>query len=265
MKKILLIAIIVLSNILFVRAEELPTIEVGSYNAINGEEITIPVSIKNNIGFTYIGFKIDYDIESLEYLDSKIIGLEDFSLKQITNNKNNRIVMYAISLDDSNMVNDDTKVAEIRFKVKDNAKTSDLKISETSFGTAQNRKMEIKTVDGKIVISKKVEKDDTISVSDDFNVENPQEYKWESSDPDIATVDSDGKVTFKKNGEVTITQKDKDDVIINEKTFSVGKINNNDNSFKLSFNVIIICSVILILLLGIIITFWIFYKRKKNK
>lgn len=264
MKKILLIAIMVLSNIFIVNAEKLPTIEVGSYAANINEEITIPVSIKNNIGFTYIGFKINYDIESLEYVDSKLIGLENFYLKEITNNKNNRIVMYAISLNDKDIIKKDTKLAEITFKVKKNAKTSDLKIEVTDLGTNENKNMKFQGISGKVTIAKEVKVNDSVDAKD-FEVENPKDYNWESSDPKIANVDENGEVTFKDNGEVTITQKDKDDNVINTKTYTVGKIANNKTSSTSINNYLIIIIVIVALLIIGIITYILIKHRHNNE
>ena len=261
MKKILLIALLVLSNLLFVKAEELPTFEVGSYNAIVGEEITISVSIKNNAGFNYIGFKLEYDTTSLEYVDSRIIGLDDFELKQITNNSNNKIVMYAISLADS-LMKENGEIAKIKFKVKENAKTSDLKIDVTDYGVSSGEAIKFDFKNGKVTISNANKVGDTLDTKDDFEVENPSDYKWESSDNSVASVSEDGKITFKKDGDVTITQKDKDGNVINSKVYKISNNQNkNENENNLTYIIIIIVVIIILLVLAVL-SFNFIKKRK---
>ena len=47
--------------------ETSPVIEVGSCNAYPGDTITIPVSLKNNVGIASIKFTVSYDANCLEY------------------------------------------------------------------------------------------------------------------------------------------------------------------------------------------------------
>ena len=47
--------------------EKSPVIEVGSCNAYPGDTITIPVSLKNNVGIASIKFTVSYDANCLEY------------------------------------------------------------------------------------------------------------------------------------------------------------------------------------------------------
>ncbi len=273
MKKIFLIVVSLLCSLTIVKADELPTIEVGSYNASKGEEITIPVSIKNNVGFSFIGIKIAFDKDSLEFVSGDIIGLDKFTMKQVTENSSSQVVMYALTITDDVIMKEDTTFLKIKFKVKENAKNSDLKLNVTDYGNGDNGTLKFKGIDGKVSIINKVHVDDALDVketvkenestSEGKNDKSNDTYKWKSSDESIATVDENGKIKFNKSGEVVITKMDKDGKVLNEETYKVEDPKNEEFApeKKSKMPIIIGACAIIILLVTVLL---IIIKRKNN-
>lgn len=257
MKKILLILISIFSIILLdnVKAKELPTFEVGSYDAINGEEFTIPITLSNNKNCSYLGFKITYDTNSLDYVNSSVNGLKNAQIKDIKINDDNVITLYALTVSEDEFIDDNGTIANITFKVKDQAKDSKVTIKVTDYGDIDLNKIDFKSIDGTITIYNKVEKDDEVNINNELDKDTKVE-EWTSSNEDIAQVDNDGNIKFKSDGEVTITGTDSNGNTIT-KTYKVGDEEDTkkekEDKKKFPINIIIIASVILIILVIVII------------
>lgn len=255
---ILLLICILFSN---VYANELPTLTVGSFDASIGEEITIPITLENNRdGFACIGLKIGYDSKNLEYVSAKIKGLKEAQMKDISNT-NDSIFLYALVYDDDKILKDNGVIAEIKFKVKDNAITSDLKVVQLDYGDKELNRLEYKVNDGKIKIVEKEKKSSTKDLSSLIENKENKKIKWKSSDNKIAIVDKDGKVTFKNNGTTVITAEDDDGNLLLEKEYKVtSKDSKNDNKKEISIVGILVFIFLVIVSIIAIIIF-----RKKNK
>ena len=232
MKKIL--GILVVLQVLFVPnvyAKELPTISVGSFDAYIGEKIVVPVTIENNPGCSYLGIHIYYDTNSLEYVSSKLKGLSNSDMKDIVNS-NDVITLYAMAFTEGKSINDNGVVAEITFTVKENAKTSTLRMEVTDFGGEDLVDYEFNQNDGTIRIADKKD----LNTSEDLTQLVPPntngEVIWKSKDENIATVDDKGNVTFSNEGNTTITGLDKDGNVVIEKDYTVVDQNKKETEKK---------------------------------
>lgn len=258
--KILIILIILLftSN---VKAEEKTVFSLSNIKTSSGAEVTIRVNMKNNPKFELLGFKIYYDSSKLEYISCGINGFSNAMLKDCNINKDKDITFYALTMytEDNKLMNDTGDIVDIKFKVKDNVKNDiPLSLDITDFGKTDTEPLDFDIINGKIEISgdiesKSVNEKDNLS----HNITEKKDIDWESSDKSVATVDSNGEVKFKDNGNVTITATDSDGNIIYEKTYLVNnKIKGNYTKYILigASCLIIIATVILIII-----------KRKKKK
>lgn len=262
MKKILLIIFSIISIFLVykVNAEELPTFEVGSYNAFIGEEITIPISLKNNQNCAYLGLKISYDTNSLEYIDSHVNGLKNATMKGIKINDNNIITLYALTTSHDTFIDDNGIIAEITFKVKENAKDTTFETKVTDYGTDELEEIPHNIINGQIIIYDKVTEKDNINVNEIIE-KDKMSKDWEISNHDIAEIDENGQLTFKKEGEVTITGTDSEGNIITKKYKYVNNEKTSSTEKKLSSKTIIITTIIVIIIISAILIFIIFKKK----
>ena len=217
MKKIILTLILCLCFSLNVKAKELPTFVVGSSNANKGDEIIIPINIKNNIGFTFIGFKLTFDTNSLEYIDGTIKNLDEFEIKQVALNDKKKVVFYAITLTSDKMMKDDNQLLELKFKVLEDAKNSDLNLLVTDYGDSDLNQFKYEVENGKVTILNNV----VVGDSENLNPSQEENVTWESSDNTKATIDEFGNVTFKDTGEVTINKKNNKGKIIDSKIYNI--------------------------------------------
>ncbi len=271
---------ILLIGILFIKsidAAELPTFEVGNSLVKTGEEIEVPIAIKNNVGFSVIGMKIDFDENSLTYIDGEMLGFENFSMKDLAINDSNIISFYAISFNEVYANNQNLLL--LKFKVNDNALDSDINLDVTDYATSELETLEYQVINGRITITnpkevqnensendpKPKEEDNSKPVLDktiekvkagnkiNYNLEN--DHKLESSNPDIAVINEDNTITFNKPGEVEIVETNEYGEIVNTKQYNVIK----------KRPIIIYIIIILILLVFILIIKYINNKHKKLK
>ena len=271
---ILLIGILFIKNI---DAAELPTFEVGNSLVKTGEEIEVPISIKNNVGFSVIGMKIDFDENSLTYIDGEMLGFENFSMKDLAINDSKIISFYAISFNE--VYTNNQNLLMLKFKVNDNALDSDINLDVTDYATSELETLEYQVINGRITITnqkevqneniendpKPKEEDNSKPVLDkkiekvkagnkiNYNLEN--NHKLESSNPDIAVINEDNTITFNKPGEVEIVETNEYGEIVNTKQYNVVK----------KRPIIIYIIIILILLVFILIIKYIYNKHKKLK
>ena len=230
MKKIFIILFILVLSIypnLTCKAEELPTIKVGSCYAYNGEKVSIPITIKNNKGFSYLGAKIRYDSTKLKYVSSKLRGLNNASMKKIDIG-----------------INDNGEIASIDFEVINNdLEEIPVEITVDSFGKDRTD-IKTKSINGVVKVIDFAKKGSSLDLSDKVQKRNDEyivnnkdkkdnktkdedsqvkkaETIWKSSNEDVATVDKKGNVTFKNNGTVSITARDENNNLLLEKKYKV--------------------------------------------
>lgn len=247
-----------------VQAEELPTFKVGSATAYKDETITIPITLSNNSGFGFLGVKIRYDTEKLEYVDSYITAkLSKASLKGIEINAKKTITLYALTSNEDDVIKDNGKIAEIKFKVLSNT-TEDVKVEATidNFGKGKNEEIKVNKIDGTIHITTHgvVGKNEDLSseIKDVLKKDQKEEkITWQSSNEKVATVDAEGNVTFKKNGTAKIEALTEDGTVIYEKSYKVDK--KTPKTSKKINNYLILGG------LGLIIVLVIIFLKLKNK
>jgi len=232
MKKILgillALQVILIPN---VYASELPTISVGSFDAYIGEDIVVPITIKNNPGCSYLGIHIYYDTNSLEYVNSKLKGLSNSDMKDIVHS-NDVITLYAMAYTEGKFMNDNGVVAEITFHVKENAINSTLRMEVTDFGGEDLVDYEFNQEDGMIRIGNKKEPNTKEDLKAELPPSSNEVTTWSSNDESIAAVDENGNVTFSNEGTTTVTGLDKDGNVVIEKDYTVVDENKKEEGKK---------------------------------
>ncbi len=271
MKKIL--GIFLLLQVLWipnVYAEELPTISVGSFDAYIGEKIVVPITIENNPGCSYLGVKIYYDMNSLEYVDSKVKGLKGADMKDIVRSED-MITLYAMAFNEGKIITDNGVVAEITFHVKESASTSTLRMEVTDFGGEDLVDYEFNQKEGVIRIADKKDLDSSENLTQLVPPTTEGEITWKSDDEKVATIDEQGNIKFSGEGSTTITGTDSEGNVVLEKDYTVvdqekekQKEKKNNQSKNHIFSYILIPLGIL-LIVGCIIILIIFSHKKKSK
>lgn len=246
-----------------VRAEEKTVFSLSNIKASSGGEVTITVNIKNNPKFELLGFKVYYDSSKLEYISCGINGFSNAMLKDCNINKDKDITFYALTMytEDNKLMDDTGDIVDIKFKIKDNVKNDiPLSLDITDFGKTDTEPLDFDIINGKIEISGDIESkvvNEKDNLSD--NITEKKDITWESSDKSVATVDSNGEVKFKDNGNVTITATDSDGNIVYEKTYLV------NNKIKVNYTKYILIGVGVGVLIIIVVVILIIIKRKKKK
>ena len=157
MKKRLFLIIIFLIMPLCVFAEEKTVFSLNDVTAAPGSDITMKLNVENNPEFGVLAVKLHYDTEKLEYINSKIDGMENALLKDAETNNKGLIALYAITLDTKKLMNDTGTLLTIEFKIKENTEgTSDIKVEVTDFGKDENTPIEFVSKDGNIKIKKDI-------------------------------------------------------------------------------------------------------------
>lgn len=262
-KKILFIIIVLISFSLNVEAAETTTFSIADIDASAGEDITVSVNMKNNPKFGLLGIKVNYDTNKLTYDSCSINGFDNAMMKGCDPNKDGDIVFYALTIyeEEDKLLDDTGDIFDIKFKINDDV-TEDipLELNITDYGETANTKLEYNLENGNIKLSNNIISE-SVNSKVDLSKEIPKEYKedkiiWKSSNQEIATVDDEGNITFKKDGNVTITATTDDGEVILEKKYRSNK-EIKDNNYK----IYIIIGIILIISLVIFIVI----KRKKKK
>ncbi len=259
LKKIIKIflSVFLIFTISCVKAEELSIFQIGSSNAYIGDEITIPVNIKNNKGFSYLGLRFTYDFNSLEYMGADISLFDNFEMKDIVENDSHVIVFYTLTMKEDVHIDNDTTLMNLKFKVKDNAVTSKIELKVTDYANFALQKFDSKVETGSVsiinqalvndneeekeIIQKKVKTNEVVE-----NKINPENH-LESSNPYIASIDDNGVVTFHHDGEVEIYEKNSNNEIVNVERYTVTTNNNNLILWGVIISVVILVITFLIL------------------
>lgn len=223
------------------------TFELTEAKGMKGDTITVKLKISSNPSFGILGVKLDYDETKLEYESSKIIGLDNAMMKDATESKG-VVTLYAFSIDKDKLMDDTGNIFEVQFKIlSDEAEKSKIKLEITDFAIDEVETLEYIANDGIVTIEKskdKVSTSDTVSLKDEID---KSKVQWKSSNSDIAVVDENGNVTFKKNGDVTITATDGEDIIFQKEY----RVDDNKKDDKLNNNIFIIGCISFVIILGI--------------
>lgn len=257
MKKILVILLVFFLSVQPVNAKD-TSFELTDERGMKGETITVKLEINDNPSFGILGATLDYDETKLEYKSSKIIGLDNAFMKDYDNN-NGQVMMYAFCIDRDSLMDDTGNIFEVEFEViSEEVEKSKIKLEITDFAIDETETLNYTTKDSTITINRKTEtvsSSENISLKDEIEGQDEEDIKWHSSNTDVATVDENGNVTFKNNGEVTITATSEDNIIF-EKNYEV------DN--KGSNNTLIIGGILVGVIIIALATFYIIKRKKKN-
>lgn len=258
MKKVLVILLVFFLSILPVNAKD-TSFELTDERGMKGDVITVKLKVNNNPSFGILGAILDYDETKLEYKSSKIIGLDNAFMKD-DNNNNGKVIMYAFCINRDSLMNDTGDIYEVEFEViSEEVEKSKIKLEITDFAIDETETLNYTTKDSTITINQKIEtvsSSESISLKDEIESETEEIVEWKSSNSDVAKVDENGNVTFKKNGEVTITATSEDNIIF-EKNYKVN--NKGFNNTLMTIGGIIIGVIIIALA-----TFYIIKRKKKN-
>lgn len=261
-KKILIIGICLVA--LNVKAEELPIFTIGSSTAYKDETITVPITLQNNPGFSYLGVKIRYDSSKLEYVSSNLTNdFNNADLKGIEINAKKTITLYALTSSD-NLIKVAGKIAEIKFKVISD-KIEDISIEATidNFGNSNDEEIAISKKDGIIHVVNHGEVGKKEVIEKDNIKSDKVIYK--SSNEDVATISEDGIVTFKNSGTTEIEVTDENGNSLYKKEYKVDIPNAKDRNKNDKKNNIYLY-IVLGLFISIILIFFIkiFFLDKKD-
>ena len=258
MKKILVILLVFFLSVQPVNAKD-TSFELTDERGMKGETITVKLEINDNPSFGILGATLDYDETKLEYKSSKIIGLDNAFMKDYDNN-NGQVMMYAFCIDRDSLMDDTGNIFEVEFEViSEEVEQSKIKLEITDFAIDETETLNYTTKDSTITINQEIEtvsSSESISLKDEIESETEEIVEWKSSNSDVAKVDENGNVTFKKNGDVTITATSNDNIIF-EKNYKVN--NKGFNNTLMTIGGIIIGVIIIALA-----TFYIIKRKKKN-
>ena len=256
MKKIFLLLLIIPITI---NAENITTFSIDEISASAGNNITVDLNMDNNQEFSVLTIKVHYDNTKLEYISSEMYGL-NATLRGTDKNSDKGIVaLYAINLNSSKKMNDSGKIMTIEFKIKDDVTVDlPLNIEIKDFSADETNKLKYKVKDGLIKIKNNVNtvtKNDTASLFEKLLEETKKEglknedVTWSTTDDNIASVDSEGNVTFKDNGNVEIFAKDSTGAILYSKEYYVNSKLKNKKYIFIAIGISIAIVIILLLLL----------------
>lgn len=203
-------------------------ISVDTKDAVVGQAVTVNINLQNTVDFVAGNFELTYDDSKLSY-QSYSIG---DSLKNAEGTTNGTIYLntstsgtirigYMSDVVEGSATKNAGILLSLTFNVIDGrGSVTELPLTCSTLKTADGTDVETNITNGSIQIVNSL-----ISISLDrqtlnlpknqikrltviYNPEDTQEDKtvtWESSNDDVATVDSTGLVTAKQDGKVTIT------------------------------------------------------------
>lgn len=260
MKKKLIFIMLLLFPI-FAHADEITKFSLNEVTASPGNNVTISVNIDNNQNFGILTLRIHYDNTKISYVSSELNGLDNGQIKGIDKNDEKGLVaIYGITLSKKKLMKDNGNLANIEFKIADDVTGNiPLTLEVVDFSLDESTNLKYETTDSLIKIKDNVEtvtKEDKKTVINSLKEElkkkgiDESNITIESSDNNIATVDEDGNVEFKKDGNASIYAKDEEGNIVYSKDFLVKK--NIKPSNKLIIPIVVV-SVVLILIIILII------------
>lgn len=225
-----------------------PTIKATS-NTFN-----IPIMIENYEDFKIIGLKLHYDKSKLELTDSSLESLTNGLFHGIEEN-DGTITIYSFNIDDNILsVSDKNIIATLTFKIIDESfDETNLDLEVTDYSFDEETPLDYVSVSGIVYLK------DKFSLNN-ADLKKINDISWSSSDNSIATVDNKGNVSFLKQGEVTITAKDKDNIIYKKVLVNKEEFGGEEKPVNY-IPIIVSCSLIICIFIIIIYM----YKKKNRK
>lgn len=229
MKKIILFFMFLLFPIM-INADEKTIFSLDEVTASSGNNVTINLNLQNKQKFGVLTARIHFDNSKIEYVSSELKGLKSGTIKGTDDNNDKGLVaIYAISLNQKKLMADNGNILTIEFKIKDDVSGDiPIELEIVDFGVDESKSLDYEKKDGVIHIKenvKTVPKKSDESASSDYKEEakknEEDDITWSSTNPEIATVDEDGNVTFNNNGNVTIEAKDKNGNVVYSKDYFV--------------------------------------------
>lgn len=241
-----------------VHAADKTIFSLNEVTASPGNKVTINLNIDNKEKFGVLTARIHYDKTKLDYDSHNLLGLKNGVLRGADNNADKGlVVLYGITLSDKKLMTDNGKILEVVFTVKEDVSEDiPLELEIVDFGIDENKNLEYEKKDGIIHIKGNVvnvKPDDKPSFNDDLKEELKKQDVDEndiiitSSDEDVATIDENGNIQFKKDGNVTIEAKDKDGKVVYAKEYLV------NNKKKISYKPFIYIGLAIIAILILLI------------
>ena len=231
---------------------------VKGIEASAGNEVTITINMANNPKYELLSMKLPIDTTQVDFLECGINGFDQAMLKECSLNPKNELIFYALTMytEENKLMGDTGDILYIKLKIKDDVKKDiPLSLTVTDYGKNENEPLPFDVVNGMIKISGDIETtiiDQKEDLSKDVNKNSQGDVTWKSSDQEVAVVDKEGTVEFKKSGNTTITAKDAKGRIVYEKTYLVNKELSKDYTIYKIIGVIaaiLITSVIVIIFL----------------
>lgn len=222
-----------------------PTIKATS------DTFNIPIMIEDYENFKIIGLKLNYDKSKLKFTDSSLKSLTNGLFHGIEEH-DGTITIYSFNINDNFLsVSDDNIIAILTFKIIDKSfDETNLDLEVTDYAFDEETSLDYESVSGIVYL-----KDKFSLNNDEFKKNN--DISWSSSDNSIATVDNKGNVSFLKQGEVTITAKDKDNIVYEKVLVNKEELSNEEKTVNY-IPIIVFC--VLIISAFIIIIY--IYKKK---
>lgn len=241
-----------------VHAADKTIFSLNEVTASPGNKVTINLNIDNKEKFGVLTARIHYDKTKLDYDSHNLLGLKNGVLRGADNNADKGlVVLYGVTLSDKKLMTDNGKILEVVFTVKEDVSEDiPLALEIVDFGIDENKNLEYEKKDGIIHIKGNVvnvKPDDKPSFNDDLKEElkkqdvDENDITITSSDEDVATIDENGNIQFKKDGNVTIEAKDKDGKVVYAKEYLV------NNKKKISYKPFIYIGLAIIAILILLI------------
>ncbi len=223
---VLLVTTLLPTGVVIAESEPVFTIEGGE--GLAGQEVTIKLNLSNNSGLRVISGRLFYDADKLEFVSADLVGLQNADARRTAVNTP---TLNAITFNAScsgelvPAMNDNGTIMTATFKIKENVSgTANLTLNNMAVGKDMSGKITCITNNGEINIkvpTTGVTLDQSQITLEKGNTQTltatvaPAEatnknVTWESSNPAIATVGTDGTVTAVAKGSTTITAKTAD-------------------------------------------------------
>lgn len=251
-----------------VYAEEKTVFSMNTVTSSSGEDVTLKLRMDNNPKFGLLFVKILYDTNKLEYVDSEVVGLKKALIKGVDQNKQKNVVLYALTIDSNKLLDDTGDILKLKLKIKNDCKEdAEVKIDVTDYGVDENTSLDYEVKNGMVKVKKNIKsidisKNNDFSLAEEVKEKNLKNITWTSSDEKIATVDKNGNVHFKKDGNVTITARDGNKVVLSKEYYGNEKIK---KQLSISKKVLFVAAGILLVFVILLISLFIRKKRKNIK
>lgn len=245
-------------------ADETTKFSLSEATASPGKNVTINLNMDNNQQFGVLTAKIYYDNKKLTYISSELKGLNNSALNGVDKNEDKGLIaIYAINLSKNKLMKDNGNILTIEFLINENV-TEDIPLSLEikDFGYVDGSNLNYEIQNGLIHIKNDIEtvsQNKKTSIIDSIKEQlekqglNKSDITLSSTNDNVATVDEEGNIEFKNDGNASIIVKDTDGNTIYSKEYFVKSTISNNKKLLIP----------IILFLLVIFTIIIIIRRKK--